>query len=50
VVAGKKAEADMIHDRIEQRSDLIKNVLWVPITGGFSLMRQLFGPAKRSSK
>jgi hypothetical protein len=50
VVAGKKAEADMLHDRIEQRSDLIKNLLWVPITGGFSLMRQLFGPAKRSSK
>ena len=49
VVAAKQAEADVIHDRIQQRSELIKNILWVPITGGLSLMRQLFGPGKRSS-
>jgi hypothetical protein len=50
VVAAKQAEADVIHDRIQQRSELIKNILWVPVTGGLSLMRQLFGPGKRSSQ
>jgi len=50
VVAAKQAEADVIHDRIQQRSELIKNILWVPVTGGLSLMRQLFGPSKRSSQ
>jgi hypothetical protein len=39
VVAGKKIEADQIHDRIERRTGIIKQVLLLPITGGFSLIK-----------
>jgi predicted RNA-binding Zn-ribbon protein involved in translation (DUF1610 family) len=42
VVTQKQAEADVIHDRIERRSGLVKNLLLVPITGGFTLLRYLF--------
>jgi hypothetical protein len=39
VVAAKKAEADQIHDRIERRTAIIKQVFLLPITGGFSLIK-----------
>ena len=39
VVAAKKAEADQIHDRIERRTSIIKQVFLLPITGGFSLIK-----------
>jgi predicted amidophosphoribosyltransferase len=39
VVAGKKIEADQIHDRIERRTGIIKQVFLLPITGGFSLIK-----------
>jgi hypothetical protein len=39
VVAAKKIEADQIHDRIERRTGIIKQVLLLPITGGFSLIK-----------
>jgi hypothetical protein len=39
VVAGKKVEADQIHDRIERRTAIIKQVFLLPITGGFSLIK-----------
>jgi len=42
VVTAKKAEADVIHDRIERRSSLIKNVLYTPFTLGIPLIRDLF--------
>lgn len=35
----KRAEADQEHDRLERRSNLLKNLLWVPLTGGISLIR-----------
>lgn len=47
VMAAKKNEADVIHDRLEQRSMLMKNVLWVPLTLGIPLLRQLFGGRNR---
>jgi hypothetical protein len=46
VVAGKKAQADQVHDRIEQRTNMIKHVLLLPVTGGLSLFRYFFGRAK----
>jgi hypothetical protein len=46
VVAGKKAQADQVHDRIEQRTNVIKHVLLLPITGGLSLFRYFFGRSK----
>jgi hypothetical protein len=39
VVAGKKIEADQVHDRIERRTGIIKQVFLLPITGGFSLIK-----------
>jgi zinc-ribbon domain len=39
VVAGKKIEADQIHERIERRTGIIKQVFLLPITGGFSLIK-----------
>jgi hypothetical protein len=41
VLAAKKAEADQFHDRLEQRSALLKNILWVPFTLGIPLIRSL---------
>jgi hypothetical protein len=41
VVAGKKIEADAAHDRLEQRSSLMKNLLFVPFTLGIPLIRNL---------
>jgi uncharacterized membrane protein YvbJ len=42
VVAGKKAEADAMHERLERRADLLKHILWIPLTGGLSLVKLLF--------
>jgi hypothetical protein len=42
VMMAKKAEADVIHDRIEQRSSLLKNILWFPFTLGIPLIRGYF--------
>lgn len=42
VVSAKKAEADVVHDRIEHRSALMKNILWFPFTLGIPLIRQFF--------
>ena len=49
VVAEKHVETDAIHDRLEQRSTLLKNVLWLPLTGSISLLRHLF-PASRDRR
>jgi hypothetical protein len=43
VVSAKKAEADALNERIERRSNLLTNMLTVPINGGLPLIRQLFG-------
>lgn len=49
VVAGKRAQADAIHDKIEQRSTLLKNLLFIPFTGGITLIRQLLVGHNRKS-
>jgi hypothetical protein len=46
VVAGKQSETDVINDRLEQRSTLLKNILWVPLTGGLSLLRHFFATSR----
>jgi len=48
VVTQKQAEADAIHDRLEQRSTLMKNVLWLPFTLGYPIIRDYF--VKRDRK
>ena len=39
VVAAKQIEADQVHERIERRTGIIKQVFLLPITGGFSLIK-----------
>jgi hypothetical protein len=39
VVTQKESEADAIHDRLEQRSNFLKNLLWLPLTFGIPLIR-----------
>ena len=39
VVAAKRIEADQVHDRIERRTVIIKQVFLLPITGGISLIK-----------
>jgi hypothetical protein len=46
VVAAKKVEADQVHDRIERRTGIIKQVFLLPITGGLSLFKYFFRPSK----
>lgn len=41
VIAAKKDEADRFHERLEQRSTLLKNILWTPLTLGIPLIRSL---------
>lgn len=48
VVTQKQAEADAFHERIEQRSTLMKNILWMPFTLGFPILRDYF--VKRDRK
>jgi len=39
LMAQKRAQSDQEHDRLERRSSLLKNLLWIPLTGGISLVR-----------
>ena len=48
VVKAKQAEADAIHERIEQRSTFLKNILLLPFNMGIPLVRQLFHGSRRS--
>jgi hypothetical protein len=48
VVTQKQAEADAIHERLEQRSTLMKNILWMPFTLGYPIIRDYF--VKRDRK
>jgi hypothetical protein len=48
VVTQKQAEADVFHERMEQRSTLMKNILWIPFTLGFPIIRDYF--VKRDRK
>jgi hypothetical protein len=49
VVAAKKAETDLEHERIDQRSSLLKNLMLFPFTLGIPLLRDLFVGRKRPS-
>jgi hypothetical protein len=42
VIAAKQAEADAVHERIEQRSNLMKHLFWTPFTMGIPLLRSFF--------
>jgi len=49
-VAAKKIEADQFHDRVERRSTLLRNILYVPFTLGIPLLRQIFMSRDRDEK
>jgi hypothetical protein len=48
VVAAKQAEADAAHERLEQNSNLMKNLLLTPFTLGIPLLRDLFMGSRKS--
>ena len=41
IVAAKKAQADVEHERMEHRSNLLTNVIMTPFTLGIPLLRDL---------
>lgn len=47
-VAAKKIEAGQLHERIERRSALLKNILYVPFTLGIPLIRMFFASRDRN--
>lgn len=47
VVAAKKVEVDQVHERIERRTGIIKQVFLLPITGGLSLIKYFFRPSSK---
>ena len=48
VMSAKKAETDLEHERLEQRSSLLKNLMLMPFTLGIPLLRDMFvGSRKR---
>jgi hypothetical protein len=50
VVSAKRAEADVIHERIERRSSLLTNILSLPFNGGIPLIRKLLAGTGKSRK
>jgi hypothetical protein len=50
VVAAKKDEPDMIYERFERQSGLLKNILWTPFTLGIPLIRKFFAPSRQPRK
>jgi Double zinc ribbon len=50
VVAGKQAEADVIHDRVERRSMLIKHIFYTPFTLGIPLLREFFVGKRKTTR
>jgi zinc ribbon protein len=48
VVAAKKAEADVVHERLENRSNFLKAFLLMPFNGGLSLIRFFFLKSDRN--
>lgn len=50
VMRSKKDEAELVHEQLQRRSSLLKNLLLIPFNMGIPLIRDLFsGSRKRSS-
>jgi hypothetical protein len=47
VVSAKKAESDREQERLEHRSNFVKNLMLAPFNLGIPLLRDLFGAGKR---
>jgi len=42
VIAQKQVESDAMRDRLEKGSTLVKNLMWLPFTLGFPIIRDYF--------
>jgi hypothetical protein len=49
VVAPKQAEIDTIEAKLDRRSAFLKNLVALPLTGGISLVKQLFRSSNRKT-
>jgi hypothetical protein len=49
VVAAKQSEADAIQAKLDRRSAFLKNLVAIPLTGGISLVKQLFRTSNRKT-
>jgi hypothetical protein len=47
VVSAQKSEADAEHERLEQRSRLMRDLMLTPFTLGIPLLRDLFGVSNK---
>ncbi|MGD0965353.1 MAG: zinc ribbon domain-containing protein [Candidatus Acidiferrales bacterium] len=47
IVSAKKAETDREHERLEERSTFLKNLMLIPFTLGIPLLRDLLTGRKR---
>jgi hypothetical protein len=48
MMSAQKSEADADHERLEQRSRLMRNLLLTPFTLGIPLLRDLFAGSRKS--
>jgi hypothetical protein len=48
MISAKRVERDAEHERFEQRSSLVKNILYIPLTLGIPLLRSWFAGTKSS--
>jgi hypothetical protein len=49
VVAAKQTEADTIQEKLDRRGAFLKNLVALPLTGGISLVKQLFRASNRNT-
>jgi len=47
LITKSRADVDEERDRLDRRSSLLKNLIWIPITGGISLIRYFLHPKER---
>jgi hypothetical protein len=47
LLAQERVQHDEEHERLERRSSLLKNLIWLPITGGISFIRYFLKPKER---
>jgi primosomal protein N' len=47
VMLGKKVEAEAAHERLQERSGLLKNILLIPFNMGIPLIRQLLSGSRK---
>lgn len=49
VMTSKKDESELVHEQLQRRSSLLKNLLLIPFNMGIPLIRDLFGASRKRS-